>query len=61
MKTNALGEGWGVVLKQRQQDLKGKIVEVVFSYYLGVWKGAQLNYHSTRQEVLATKMGIKKF
>ena len=43
METNASREGWGAVLKQRQQDPKGKIIEVVCAYAPGVWKGAQLN------------------
>jgi hypothetical protein len=52
---DACGEGWGGVLMQVQKGQRRPV-----RYESGVWRGAQLSYHSGQQECLGLLMMLRK-
>ena len=59
--TDASDIGWGAVLVAFEKDDIDKENPLICGYAAGTWKPNEKNYHINEKELLAVKLGIKRF
>lgn len=59
--TDASDIGWGAVLVAFEKDDIDKENPLICGYGAGTWKPNEKNYHINEKELLAVKLGIKRF
>ena len=58
VETNASDIGYGGILKERVSSESPK---QIVRFYSGIWNNAQLNYSTTKKEILSIVLCISKF